>query len=122
MLLKIITLHGTTKIISDIEEPEVHTNHSAVTWADLYAAKNTPPHRRDYGSIDSIVQTETFDWKPKTGAVAGADNPIYGDTANPPEAVVHYVDFLCNGQHRRVGILNFAYLCNDEGRTIQKIG
>lgn len=125
MLLKIIT-NTSTKIITDIKDVEVLTGEfTALTWADVYdfSRIGAPPIRHNSESV-----VENYDWKPHCAeepisSINSFINPSICDS--PAEAYpscVKYIDILKDGAWKRIAILNYAYLCNDEGKTIQKIG
>ena len=122
MLLKIVTNCHKTKIITGIQDAEVwdkiFSNDPMFTLSDImeYASnlgkldKNLPPRFPDGTPVSYGVAT--YDEFPP--CTIGEDSALIYE--------VRVVDYLKDGQWHRVAIADHAYLCNDEGRTIQKIG
>lgn len=44
-----------------------------------------------------------------------------GSTSNGPRPQIRFIDFTRNGLRNRLGIYRHAYICNDEGRTVEKV-
>ena len=120
MLLKIYTSLGTIKIIEKIEDVEIHVGEKEVlTWSDMYRL-TTPPIR--YARFFATV-VENYDWEPKEpGCADSGDVPIGTGPEGQIKTPVKLVDYQRAGDWHRVAILQHAYLCNDEGKTISKIG
>jgi len=125
MLLKIYTSSNTVKIIDKLDDVEVHTGSRSVkTWAEMYDL-TTPPIR---GTFDT-PKVDNYDWVQgcRNERVASANDFIHPALQDVESAAAAYpvqiklVDYLRAGEWKRVAIQQYAYLCNDDGKTIQKI-
>lgn len=110
MLLKIITNRNTTKVITGIEDAEIH-NHAYAHIGTDSLVKGTENYPLPHGQNNFITEPEWYD-----------DFPQAQGGPNVSEYVGHVVDYLKGGFWHRVVINQIAYLCNDEGKTIAKIG
>lgn len=124
MLLKIFTSQNTIKIIEGIQDVEIYGGCFPVnTWQEMYDL-DIPPIRGTY----EPPTIENFDWKPHRATEPmqpGTDyiQPIM-DKESPAKAYpvnLKIVDYQKNGEWKRVAIHQYAYLCNDDGKTISKI-
>jgi len=107
MLLKIITNRGVTKIITGIQDAEVHD-------ATIF----------HYGSEDLITKSGCLHFSPiqeECAPMSWADNLTQNGTGDNAPYAAKIIDYKKSDQWHRLAIHEYAYLCNDEGRTIQKI-
>lgn len=113
MLLKIITNNGTTKVISDVEDAEIFHQHVLHSGSDsllnevykLPATNNAVPMSLEY--YDSLPQA--------SGGMIG-----YDEGGAPYSAQI--VEYKKDNIWRKLAVHEHAYLCNDDGKTIAKIG
>lgn len=115
MLLKIYTCQNSIKLIDGIEDAEIHLGEYRVeNYSQLYdAIGNGPGMFR--GTSHTPETVESYDWDINTPITDAALTPLNGN-------LVKYVDYQKAGTWRRVAIQQYAYLCNDDGKTIAKIG
>ena len=117
MLLKIFTNQNSIKIIDKIEDAEIHGSH----WR--FENRNQLKDCVSYGpgafnSTGMIpIQIDCYD---KTSFATP-----HGETGAGEDILttsqVKLVDYLRNSQWHRVAIVQYAYLCNDDGKSISKI-
>jgi len=124
MLLKIYTSLNTIKVIDKIDDVEIHAESRPVTtWVEMYNLTE-PPIRHS----SQTPQVENYDWKQTLCTeltyvadlpinIAPDDSPVKGYAVD-----IKLVDYLRNGEWKRVAIQQYAYLCNDDGKTIAKVG
>ena len=116
MLLKIYTSQNTIKVIDRIQNVEIHEGEwRPDNYSQLYDAVNFGPGVLRANAVTPAV--ESFDWEPwgKNETPSPAQDVLIGN-------LVKFVDYERDNEWGRVAIQQYAYLCNDEGRTIQKIG
>lgn len=114
MLLKIFTCQNSIKIIDKIDDAEIHQGEYKVdNYAQLYdSIQYGPGVNRITGTNPP---TESFDYDMNLPYMEASDLKTSSN-------VVKYVDYLKNNEWRRVAIQQYAYLCNDDGKTIAKVG
>jgi hypothetical protein len=127
MLLKIITNCHKTKIITGIQDAEIWDKIvSDRLITDLNEVIN---YASSLGQIDKQMPAEFLDGSPVSHGVITYDEfpedafwvSADGNTGGKMCYDIRVIDYLKDGQWHRVAIADHAYLCNDEGRTIQKI-
>lgn len=111
MLLKIMTTYNSEVVIDAITNAEIHRArfffHSDSELHDTLT--KGPGVIRACGLSPSEIVT--------------FDEPIDGRKTGQSEGVgFSFVDYERAGRWHRVAIECFAYLCNDDGKTISKIG
>jgi hypothetical protein len=93
---------------------EAHQGEYRVeNYAELYDAISHGP-----GVLRATRQTpevESFDWDMNAPMTEARTTSLSG-------TIIKFVDYLKNGVWKRVAIQQYAYLCNDDGKTIAKIG
>jgi len=108
MLLKIITNRGVTKIITGIQEAEVHD-------ATIF----------HHGADDLVIKSGRLQFSPiqeECAPMSWVDNLDLSGAGGEAPYAAKIIDYKKSEQWHRLAIHEYAYLCNDEGRTIQKIG
>jgi len=48
-------------------------------------------------------------------------NILCEENEPPEDAQVKYISYSKDGRWQRLAVLNYAYICNDEGRTVEKV-
>ncbi len=116
MLIKIYTNQNSVKIIDGITNAEIHQGeYRFETYAQLYdAISNGPGVLRANGRTPEV---QSFD-----SCLSGNVTPAETPDSQLAAKAVKFVDYEKAGEWKRVAVQQYAYLCNDEGRTIQKIG
>lgn len=119
MLLKIYTNQNSIKLIPEIEDAEIHNGEwrfesrkqlqDCITYGPgvFNATGTTPPEMECY---DKSCFTSP-------GGDCAQDDDLF-----LKQSVVKLVDYKRAGQWHRVAVVQYAYLCNDDGKTIAKIG
>ena len=125
MLLKIITNNHKTKIITNIQDAEVWDK--VVPKEPITTLTKAINYASSLGQLDERLPARFPDGSPVShGIITYDDFPedyiLESDVAGHLVYDVRVLDYLKDGQWHRVAIADHAYLCNDEGRTIQKIG
>lgn len=116
MLLKIYTCQNSVKIIPDITDIEVHQwEYRFESYSQLYDAISFGPGM--IRATNCTPSVECFDYD-----VNESNTPSTTPNAALAGKVVRFIDYERNNIWRRVAIQNYAYLCNDVGKTIEKIG
>lgn len=117
MLLKIFTNQNSIKIIDKIEDVEIHGSHwrfsnrqqlqDCITYGpgEFNATGMTPMEVQCYDKTCFVTPEGN----------TGSTNDILETSATK------LVDYLRSGEWHRVAIIQYAYLCNDDGKTISKI-
>lgn len=115
MLLKIYTCQNTIKVIDKIDDVEIHQGEYKIdNFEQLYDAEAYGPGLiRGTSRFPETI--ESYDWDTTDPKMTPACETTICN-------LVKYVDYLRNGEWRRVAIQQYAYLCNDEGKTVAKIG
>ena len=117
MLLKIYTSQNSIKIISDIEDAEIRGGEwrfedrkqlqDCITYGPgVFTETGLTPQ-------ETVCYDATCFSMPDGGYAQGQDILA--------TSVAKLVDYKKAGQWHRVAILQYAYLCNDDGKTIAKI-
>lgn len=114
MLLKIITNRNTIKIIDGIEDCEIlgpSMGLSGPTQVTCHEGMLKAGHhpRHNCASIEAIETYDSFG-----GSSAGG-------TESSESYTPKFVDYKKNGKLHRLAVADYAYLCNDDGKTIAKI-
>lgn len=111
MLLKIITNNGTTKIIENVQDAEIHHLHVLHSGIDDLRTKafQLPP------TSNGIMGLEYFDSLPQ-----GCEGIKRDDEISPYSAQI--IEYKKDGVWRKLAVHDHGYLCNDDGKTVAKIG
>ncbi len=110
MLIKVMTNRNTQRIIQNVTDVEIHeSGFQFVSDRELHDTLTKGPGVfRTTGLSPSAVHT--------------FDESIDNRSTGGPEGVrVRFVDYEKDGQWHRLAVECFAYICNDEGRTIAKV-
>jgi len=121
MLLKIYTDKNSLVVIENIQDIEIHNSTYLATSRQQIV---------DCGL--SIGDYETGKWEPFGPAIwIGFNQADYYGTATPPNTAVNcpntipvkYIDYKKNDELKRLAIDfgGVTYLCNDHGKTIERI-
>lgn len=110
MLIKIMTSRNSQRIIENVTNVEIHESQFAfVSDRELHDTISKGP-----GVIRATGMTP-YD-------VQSFDEPIDGRLCGGPDGVqMRFVDYEKDGQWNRLAVECFAYVCNDEGKTIAKV-
>lgn len=115
MLLKIITNNGTTKIIEGVQDAEIYHQHVLHHGSDslleavykLPVTQNSVPMGLEY--FDSLPQACVLQ-----GSLSG------NHEVSPYSAQI--IEYKKDGVWRKLAIHDHGYLCNDDGKTVAKLG
>lgn len=111
MLLKVITWNAVTRVITGIEDVQIHPGIAYSTYESLWDHARKAPSP----SLIDIVMPETTSFD-EIGQQSSSDNQI--GLVNGGAGLV---DYFKGGYWHRLIVSNHAYLCNDDGKTIAKI-
>lgn len=115
MLIKVMTNRNTERLIAGVEEVDIHRGRYFFTSdAELQDTENKGAG--EFNAYRNVLgyrfpqEIITFD--------SSLENRQYGQSSG---FAVQFVDFKKDGQWHRLAVECFAYICNDEGRTISKV-
>ena len=117
MLLKIFTNQNSIKIIDKIEDAEIRGGQ----WRfdDRNQLKDCITYGPGVFTETGYTPNETICYDATCYATPTGENGQSEDVIS--SSVVKLVDYKKAGQWHRVAICQYAYLCNDDGKTISKI-
>lgn len=105
MLIKVLTNLDFTRIIPNVEDVSIVNSCFTGSWNDCIKWANDAPFSED--TINPTINT--FD-TPQA--------PLSSDL----KYIVNVVFFKQNGNWNKLAVFEGAWVCNDNGKTIHKIG
>lgn len=133
MLIKVYTNRNTVKIITDVQDAEIYEGHPIYMGQDPNSSKAKPildltdvmlvarsvgSHFYDSGQVVTNECLQCFDDLPHSAERVELDDGQVAFMEYNPK----FVDYMKEGSWTRLAICGYAYLCNDDGKTIAKIG
>jgi len=111
MLIKVMTNRNTERLISNVQDVDIHkARYGLLTDEELHNTLTKGPGVFNETGL-SPLEIITFD--------SPLDTRDYGPIHSTTN--ISFIDYKKDGQWNRLAVECFAYICNDDGKTISKV-